>query len=83
MLERYSKMRELIKKKKKKEGIKIQATVGPTLNKAKEVLGCQWKGIPSCAAGLEMSAQIGASPEALEDEIREYIRYLNVLRSGL
>ena len=30
-----------------------------------------------------MSAQIGASPEALEDEIREYLRYLNVLRSGL
>ena len=46
---RINKMRELIKKKKKegikiqatKEGIKIQATVGPTLNKAKEVLGCQ------------------------------------------
>lgn len=32
LLERYSKMRELIKKE---EGIKIQATVGPTLKKGK------------------------------------------------
>lgn len=67
LLGSYSKMSKLIKK----EGMKTQETDDPKQRKG--------KGIPkmmdgevesqadSCAAGLEKSAQTGASPEALRN----------------